>query len=60
MRVADQPQPDETVAILVSEKLARVIEVEVLRPRGLSLSPPIVFDEEAIDPIPEYIVKVPA
>jgi hypothetical protein len=57
MKAAPQPNPDDPVAILTTEKMARLIEKRVLAPNG-ELAGPVLLGGE--DDVPTYIVGLRA
>lgn len=58
-RAVDPPEPDDVVAVLMSEKMARRFEQRCLgrgnTAGGTRLSPPVKFRE---DDVPTYVVEV--
>lgn len=51
---APRPDPDEMVAVLMSEQMARTLEARWLRP-NMELAGPLLFKE---DDVPTYILGV--
>lgn len=62
MKIADQPEPEDTVQVLMPERMARLFEERCLGRHTVGntkLSPPILFGEDGgEDDIPTYIIEV--